>query len=75
VRGAKVRPFTGDEIRSATPEEMLTSRSLGRPWYNQEAPKTLREAGTVAAEILSNLYAPRPSVALRTDASGIEHFI
>lgn len=75
VRGAKVRPFTGDEIRSATPEEMLTSRSLERPWYNQEAPKTLREAGTVAAEILSNLYAPRPSVALRTDASGIEHFI
>jgi hypothetical protein len=75
VRGAKVQPWTGDEIRSATPEEMLTSRSLGRPWYNQEAPKTLREAGTVAAEILSNLYAPRPSVALRTDASGIEHFI
>ena len=75
VRGAKVRPFTGDEIRSATPEEMLTSQSLGRPWYNQEAPKTLREAGAATAEILSNLYAPRPSIALRTDARHIEDYI
>jgi len=75
VRGAKNQPWTGDEIRAATPEEMMTSRALGRPWYNPEAPRTMREAGSVAAEILSNLYAHGPSVSLRSDARTLEDFI
>lgn len=75
VRAAEIPAWTGNDIRAATPEEMLHSRSvMNRPWYNPQAPRTNQETMDAVVGILSN-FTPGKGFGVKGNARHLEDFI